>query len=208
VPCGNQSAKVLDWPHGLVRKDFLNLLPNEVVEFADGIRGCDFQVDREFANTLLVLQAQPWGFGDLSPNSLNDFAVRLRSVLELVESSLELERELLSQIGAPGRDAGGFQISDRSDLVPFSLQRYLRQVPPGTLLLLEFVLVICPLFRIGKAVANKAWEFIALDHTNPVEVVVPAVAPGRLRMKGEGCFEAQLPFDHVIQYFCLAHFAA
>ena len=90
MPCGNQPAKVSDRPHRFVRKEFLNLLPDEVVELADGVGGRDFQVDRKLAHPLLVLQAQPGSLGDLSANGLNDLPVRLRPVLQLVEGSLQL----------------------------------------------------------------------------------------------------------------------
>ena len=164
-------------------------------------------MDRKLAHPLLVLQAQPRSLGDLSANFLNDLPVRLRPVLQLVESGLQLQRQLFGQIVAPCRDARGLQIGDRSNLVPFSLERNLGQVPPRTLLLLEFVLLIRGLLGVAKAVANEARELVAFDHTNPVEVIVPAVALGRLRMKGEGCFEAQLPLGHLVEYFRLAHAA-
>ena len=164
-------------------------------------------MDRKLAHPLLVLQAQPGSLGNLSANGLNDLPVRLRPVLQLVESGLQLQRQLFGQVVTPCRDARGLQIGDRSNLIPFSLERHLRQVPPRTLLLLEFVLLIRGLLGVAKAVANEARELVAFDRTNPVEVIVPAVALGRLRMKGEGCFEAQLPLDDRVEYFRLAHSA-
>ena len=47
----------------------------------------------------------------------------------------------------------------------------------------------------AKTVFREFWKFVAFDDTYQVEVEVPSIARGRLRMKRERAFQKDLVFE-------------
>src|SRR5581483_1685788 len=115
-------------------------------------------------NALFLFELEPRSFRDLIPDIANDVLVRLGAMLQLIERILKLVYELPRQVISAICQTGGFQISDRTDLVPPCLHGDLWQVPPRTRRLRSFVLLRRMPILGREPVSDETGKLVSFEH--------------------------------------------
>src|SRR5690348_13168861 len=161
VLSGDQSVKIADRQRR--RKELFDFLSHEVVEVTDLVGRQYFQMHRQVADPLLVLERQPRRERHLLAYLSDELLIHLGAPFEAVQSVLQFADELICLWSQTSGVAGSFQVGNRTDLISFCLIRHYCEIPPGTLFFDAFRFSLSGPLLMSEAAADKARETIALD---------------------------------------------
>src|SRR5207244_11303206 len=93
----DRATEVLQRSH--VCKEFVQFLPNVVVECADPVRWGSRNLERQIGNSPDALELEPWSGSNFLADLANLLLIRLDSPFELVERLLQFDRATVREIG-------------------------------------------------------------------------------------------------------------